>query len=104
MTVSGNAPAMSPAKVVNFGNLLVGESKTLSVEVFNEGYGPFGYYGSLSGNRIVSTSVHFEGPSYISGGFPARAYTKFDVTFTPKALDAIKKFCKDVDDFYEYWR
>lgn len=26
------------------------------------------------------------------------------VTFTPKALDAIKKFCKDVDDFYEYWR
>ena len=85
MTVSGNAPAMSPAKVVNFGNLLVGESKTLSVEVFNEGYGPFGYYGSLSGNRIVSTSEHFEGPSYISGGFPARAYTKFDVTFTPKA-------------------
>lgn len=26
------------------------------------------------------------------------------VTFTPKALVAIKKFCKDIDDFYEYWR
>ena len=26
------------------------------------------------------------------------------VTFTPKALDALKKFCKDIDDFYEYWR
>lgn len=85
MTVSGNAPAMSPAKVVNFGNLLVGESKTLTIEVFNEGYGAFGYYGSLSGNRIASTSEHFEAPTYIGGGFPARAYTKFDVTFAPKA-------------------
>lgn len=26
------------------------------------------------------------------------------VTFTPKALNSLKKFCKDVDDFYEYWR
>lgn len=85
MTVSGNAPNMSPAKVVNFGNLLVGESKTLSVEVFNEGYGSFGYYGSLSGNRIQSSSEHFEAPTYISGGFPARTYTTFDVTFSPKA-------------------
>lgn len=85
MTVSGNAPEMSPAKVVNFGNLLVGESKTLTVEVFNEGYGPFGYYGSLSGNRISSTSEHFEAPTYINGGFPARTYKTFDVTFTPKA-------------------
>ncbi len=85
MTVSGNAPAMSPAKVVNFGNLLVGEEKTLTVEVFNEGYGPFGYYGSLSGNRISSTSEHFQGPTYINGGFPARTYKTFDVTFAPKA-------------------
>lgn len=85
MTVSGNAPEMSPAKVVNFGNLLVGESKTLSVEVFNEGYGPFGYYGSLSGNRISSSSEHFEAPTYISGGFPARSYQTFDVTFNPKS-------------------
>ncbi len=84
MTVSGNTPEMSPAKVVNFGNLLVGESKTISVEVFNEGYGPFGYYGSLSGNRISSTSEHFEAPSYIDGGFPARSYKTFDVTFAPK--------------------
>lgn len=85
MTVSGNAPAMSPAKVVNFGNLLVGEEKTITVEVFNEGYGPFGYYGSLSGNRISSTSEHFVAPTYINGGFPARTYKTFDVTFAPKA-------------------
>ena len=85
MTVSGNAPAMTPAKVVNFGNLLVGESKTLTVEVFNEGYGAFGYYGALSGNRISSTSEHFKAPTYINGGFPARAYTTFDVTFAPQS-------------------
>ena len=85
MTVSGNAPAMSPAKVVNFGDLLVGEEKTLTVEVFNEGYGPFGYYGSLSGNRISSTSEHFQAPTSISGGFPARSYQTFDVKFAPKS-------------------
>lgn len=26
------------------------------------------------------------------------------VTFTPKALDALKNFCKVIDDFYEEWR
>ena len=85
MTVSGNSPAMSPAKVVDFGKLLVGESKTITVEVFNEGYGPFGNYGSLSGNNISSTSEHFIAPTYISGGFPARSYKQFDVTYAPKS-------------------
>ena len=85
MTVSGYAPEMSPAKVVNFGNLLVGESKTLTVEVFNEGYGVFGYYGSLSGNYISSTSEHFQAPTYISGGFPARSYKTFDVVYAPQS-------------------
>lgn len=85
MTVKGNKPVMSPAKVVNFGSLLVGESKTLTVEVFNEGYGPFGYYGSLSGNKISCNSEHFEAPTYISGGFPARSSNTFDVTFKPQA-------------------
>lgn len=85
MTVKGNMPQMTPAKVVNFGSLLVGESKTITVEVFNEGYGPFGYYGSISGNRISCNSEHFVAPSYISGGFPSRASQKFDVKFEPKA-------------------
>lgn len=85
MTVSGNAPVMSPARVVDFGNLLVGESKTLTIEVFNEGYGPFGYYGSISGSNISSTSEHFVGPTYINGGFPARSHKTFDATFAPKA-------------------
>ena len=85
MTVSGNAPEMSPAKVVDFGKLLVGESKTITVEVFNEGYGVFGYYGSLSGDYISSTSEHFKAPTYISGGFPARSYKTFDVVYAPQS-------------------
>ena len=85
MTVSGNSPLMSPAKVVDFGKLLVGESKTISVEVFNEGYGPFGNHGSLNESNISSTSEHFIAPSYIYGGFPARSYTQFDVTFSPQS-------------------
>lgn len=85
MTVKGNLPQMIPAKVVNFGSLLVGESKTLTVEVYNEGYGPFGYYGSLSGNRISCNSEHFKAPTYVAGGFPSRSAAKFDVTFAPQA-------------------
>lgn len=85
MTVKGNKPVMSPAKVVNFGSLLVGESKTFTVEVYNEGYGAFGYYGSLSGDKISCNSEHFEAPSYVSGGFPARSSNRFDVTFKPQS-------------------
>lgn len=85
ISVTGQKPQMAVAKVVNFGDLLVGESKTLTVEVVNEGYAPFGYYGSLSGNRISCNSEHFEAPTYISGGFPARSAQTFDVTFAPKA-------------------
>lgn len=85
ISVTGQKPQMAVAKVVNFGDILVGESKTLTVEVVNEGYAPFGYYGSLSGNRISCNSEHFEAPTYINGGFPARSAQTFDVTFAPKA-------------------
>lgn len=85
LKVSGYKPKMANAKVVNFGNLLVGESKTLTIEVVNEGYGPFGYYGSLSGNRIQCSSEHFKAPTYISGGFPARSKQTFEVSYTPQS-------------------
>lgn len=85
LKVSGQKPQMANAKVVNFGDLLVGQEKTLTVEVVNEGYGPFGYYGSLSGNNIVCSSEHFQAPTYINGGFPARAAQTFEVSYTPKS-------------------
>ena len=40
-TVEGNEPDVATPKIVNFGSLLVGESKTLSVELYNRGYGSF---------------------------------------------------------------
>ncbi len=87
MTVEGMTPDMVPAKVVNFGSLLVGESKTLEVEVYNQGYGLFGgNWGSLYNDNISTSSEHFQGPENgVNGGFPARSAQKFDVTFAPKA-------------------
>lgn len=86
-TVSGNTPDIVTPKLVNFGSLLVGESKTISVEVFNRGYGKFAgsKYGSgLYDNNISSTSPHFSGPANgVQQGFPARARVSFDLTYTP---------------------
>lgn len=89
LTVSGNTAKMKGPKIVDFGNLLVGQEKTLTVEVYNEGYGIFGYYGSLSGNRITCSSANFKAPSYISGGFPARATSTFEVTFAPQEAGSL---------------
>lgn len=86
--VSGQTPSIVVPKVVDFGSLLVGESKTLSVEVFNEGYGTMRggkYSADLYSNNISSTSEHFIKPTYVSGGFPARSRVSVDVTYTPKS-------------------
>lgn len=85
-TVSGNAPDVVTPKIIDFGSLLVGQSKTLTVEVYNRGYGKFS--GSSFGNgiysdKIQSTSEHFAGPDYIQEGFPARSRVSFDVAYKP---------------------
>ncbi|MGM9868980.1 MAG: choice-of-anchor D domain-containing protein [Sodaliphilus sp.] len=84
--VAGNNPDIIGPKIVNFGSLLVGESKTIEVEVFNRGYGRFAgsrYSAGLYTNNISSSSPHFSGPSSIQTGFPARATVKFNLTYTP---------------------
>ena len=84
LNVKGNQAEMAPAKVVDFGSLLVGESKTLTVEVFNEGYGPFVKGSSLSSpSTIVYSNSQFTGPTYIQNGFQARSYSTIDLTYTP---------------------
>lgn len=89
LKVDGNGSNVKFPTVVDFGSILVGESKTLTVEAFNEGFGLFAgsIYGaslsSYSGN-IKSTSEHFIAPQSISTGFPARTRVSFDVTYTPK--------------------
>ena len=86
--ISGQTPNIQSPEVVDFGSLLVGQSKTLTVEVFNEGYGSM--WGSkwqeaLYSSNIQSTSEHFAGPGYIGSGVPARSRVSFDVTYTPKS-------------------
>lgn len=88
LQVSGNAPEMVMPKVVDFGSLLVGQSKTLTVQVYNKGYGSFrgSQWGAgLYEQNITSSSEHFTGPDYVGSGFPARATTELQLTFSPKA-------------------
>ena len=84
--VEGNMPEIVVPKIVNFGSLLVGETKTIEVEVFNRGYGRFAgsrWSASLYSNNISSSLPHFSGPSNIQTGFPARTKVKFNLTYTP---------------------
>lgn len=87
VTVKNNKPEMSPVKVVNFGSLLVGETKTIDVEVFNEGYGHFGNeYGQLNSSNCTISSEHYViNTNDFYSGFPARATTVIPLTYTPKS-------------------
>ncbi len=83
LTVSGYAPELTSVQMVDFGDLLVGESKTLEVEIANEGYGDFsGSWGSLSEENISCSSTQFEVPTYTEA-FPARSAGTLEVTFKP---------------------
>lgn len=83
MTVTGNKPELTSAKVVDFGDLLVGQEKKLLVEIANIGYGAFtGSYG-LQGDDMKCSSDQFVMPSYIQGGFPARSTNNIEITFKP---------------------
>lgn len=88
VTVKNNNPEMSPAKVVNFGSLLIGETKELTVTVFNEGYGNFtgeyGYLQSYNGG-YTSSSEHFVINDVPYQGFPARATSSFKVSYAPQS-------------------
>ncbi len=85
MKVTGNKPELTSAKVIDFGDVLVGKSKTITVELANNGYGAFGgSSGDLYPNDggITSSSDQFEVPSYMPG-ISARSTSTMDVTFKP---------------------
>ncbi len=85
-SVTMNKADIVTPKIVNFGSLLVGESKTVNVEIYNKGYGSFkaSQWGSgIYSENIASTSENFAGPEYISEGFPARTRVRFPVTYKP---------------------
>ncbi len=99
-TVSGNEPDVVTPKIVNFGSLLVGESKTLSVELFNRGYGSFrgSQWGAgLYSDNISSSSENFEGPDYLQSGFPARTRVSVDLTYAPKTSGSHSGYVKFTD-------
>ncbi len=88
LSVSGNSPDVVVPKVVDFGSLLVGQSKTLTVEVLNKGYGSMrgSQWGAgIYSDNITSSNDNFKGPDAVSGGFPARSKTNVELTFAPLA-------------------
>lgn len=92
MTVSGYKPSLSSQQLVDFGDLLVGQEKTLTIELSNSGFGAFtgrngGSLYASSGN-IACTSDQFEMPSYMSA-IAARSTGSMDVTFKPTAAGSV---------------
>lgn len=88
ITVEGQAPDITYNKIVQFGNVLVGQSKSITIQVVNKGYGAFAGGTSSAGlytGHISSTSEHFSGPEYISSGFPARAISTITLTYAPQS-------------------
>lgn len=97
LKVTGYQPQLTTAKVVDFGDLLVGQEKKVSVEITNTGYGPFaGNYGSLGSKNISSTSTDFVVPTYMSG-IAARSTTTMDVTFRPTKSGSLSGTVKLTD-------
>ncbi|MDE7115140.1 MAG: choice-of-anchor D domain-containing protein, partial [Muribaculaceae bacterium] len=87
LTVNGNEPSVVVPKVVDFGSLLIGESKTLVAEVYNKGYGSFRgskWSAGIYSQNIISSSENFSGPDYVTSGFPARTTTQIELTYAPK--------------------
>ena len=84
MNVNGYLPEIHSQQLVDFGNLLVGQTKTIDVELTNSGYGVFGGdYGYLQANKnITSSSDQFD----VSAGMQsvsARSTGKLPVKFKP---------------------
>ena len=85
MTVKGYKPELHSQKLVDFGDLLVGQTKTIDVELTNSGYGVFaGKYGKLqaSRNEVKSSSDQFN-VSKGANNIAARSTGTLPVTFAP---------------------
>lgn len=85
MTVKGYKPELHSQQLVDFGDLLVGQTKTIDVELTNSGYGVFaGKYGMLqaSQNEVKSSSDQFN-VSKDAKNIAARSTGTLPVTFAP---------------------
>lgn len=83
MTVKGYKPELHSQQLVDFGDLLVGQTKTIDVELTNSGYGVFGgQYGQLQAKNLKSSSDQFKVPTY-ANYIAARSTGTLPVTFAP---------------------
>ncbi len=86
LNVTGYKPEPTSKQLTDFGNLLVGQSKTLSIEIVNNGYGLFGgQYGAgfyPYNGGITTTSDQFD-ISKGASAVAARSTGTVDVTFKP---------------------
>lgn len=81
--VSGYKAELLTSKVVNFGDLLLGQEKTLAVEVVNKGYGKFGGdWGYIPAEYINCSSDQFEVSTNVTN-FAARSISSFEITYKP---------------------
>lgn len=84
MTVKGYKPELHSQKLVDFGDLLVGQTKTIDVELTNSGYGVFGgKYGMLQAPKNVKSSSDQFNVSKGANNIAARSTGMLPVTFAP---------------------
>lgn len=84
MTVKGYKPELHSQQLVDFGDLLVGQTKTLDVELTNSGYGVFGgQYGMLQAPKNVKSSSDQFSVSKGINNIAARSTGTLPVTFAP---------------------
>ena len=84
MTVKGYKPELHSQKLVDFGDLLVGQTKTIDVELTNSGYGVFGgKYGMLQAPKNVKSSSNQFNVSKGANNIAARSTGTLPVTFAP---------------------
>lgn len=85
MSVSGYKPEMTSRQMVDYGSILVGQEKTYSVELRNNGFGTFaaksGYFYNFDGT-MTSSSDQFLTPASLQA-IQARSSRTIDVTFKP---------------------
>ena len=84
MSVKGNKPELHTPQLVDFGDLLVGQEKSIDVEVTNSGYGVFGgRYGYMqSPQNVSSSSDQFDVKKGMTN-VAARSTGKLTVKFKP---------------------
>lgn len=82
--VDGHMPILKSQSIVDFGNVFIGNTKTLEIELVNEGY--TGYY--LHESQITSSNADFRIDKVSSTYVPARGQATVQITFTPTVSGA----------------